>query len=236
MISFIVPAHNEEFELPRSLRALRAAADETGEPYELIVVDDSSTDRTAEIAREFGAQIVTVQARQIAAARNAGARVAEGDIFFFVDADTRIAARHLRRGMEALTNGYSGGSARIAMDGESTFAARLFLFIFSAIYFTLKLGAGAFLFTTRQNFFAAGGFDEQFFAAEETYLSMALKKIGPFCVLRDPVETSGRKVRMHGIGYVLRQFLAIMARGPRGLRSRERLALWYDGKREEHSV
>ncbi len=233
MISFIVPAHNEENELPPSLRALRAAADETGEPYELIVVDDASTDRTAEIAREFGAQVISVEARQIAAARNAGARAARGDVFFFVDADTRIAARHVRSGLAALTRGCSGGSARLTMDGETTLGAQVFLILFSAVYFTMKLGAGAFLFTTRQNFFAVGGFDEQYFAAEETYLSMALKKIGPFCVLRDPVETSGRKVRMHGTRHVVLQFLGIMARGRRGLLSRKRLALWYDGKREE---
>lgn len=236
MISFIVPAHNEEFELPRSLGALRTAADEAGEPYELIVVNDSSTDRTPEIAREFGAEVVNVNARQIAAARNAGARLARGEYFFFVDADTRITAQHVRHGLAALRSGCSGGSARMKMDGQTTLAAQAFLILFSAVYFTLRLGAGAFLFTTRQNFFAAGGFDEQYFAGEETYLSMALKKFGPFRVLREPVETSGRKVRMHGTGSVVRQFLAVIARGPRGLRSRERLPLWYDGKREEPSV
>ena len=56
MISFIVPAYNEEVELPRSLAAIRAAAEEAKEKYEMIVVDDGSTDSTADIARQSGAR------------------------------------------------------------------------------------------------------------------------------------------------------------------------------------
>ncbi len=50
MLSFIIPAHNEEQHLPATLAAIRASAEATGQPYEIVVVDDSSTDRTAEIA------------------------------------------------------------------------------------------------------------------------------------------------------------------------------------------
>jgi glycosyltransferase involved in cell wall biosynthesis len=51
VITFIVPAHNEEQLLGRTLAALHDASAEIGTPYELIVVDDASTDRTAEVAR-----------------------------------------------------------------------------------------------------------------------------------------------------------------------------------------
>jgi GT2 family glycosyltransferase len=232
MLSFIVPAHNEELELPRSLAAIRAAATEVGQPYELIVVDDSSTDATAGIARKFGAHVIPVQCRHIAAARNAGAGAAEGDIFFFVDADTRIATSHLRGALLALEAGCSGGSALLEMDGPVPFSSRIFLKIFSVLYFTGNLGAGAFLFTRAATFRAAGGFDEQYFAGEETYLSITLKKFGRFRILREPVITSGRKVRIHGTAGVLWTFLGIVLSGPRALRSRGKLDLWYDGKRE----
>src|SRR5205814_4676755 len=66
-LSFVIPAHNEEQELPETLRAIRRAADSAKEPYELIVVDDASTDATAAIAQHFGARIVPVNRRQIAA-------------------------------------------------------------------------------------------------------------------------------------------------------------------------
>ena len=51
---------------------------------------------------------------------------------------------------------------------------------FCTLYFGLNLGAGAFLFTTRRNFEATGGFDEQYFAGEEVYFSLALRKLGRF--------------------------------------------------------
>ena len=50
MVSFIVPAHNEEQLLRRTLDALTSSAQALGEPFEVIMVDHASTDRTAEIA------------------------------------------------------------------------------------------------------------------------------------------------------------------------------------------
>jgi GT2 family glycosyltransferase len=232
-LSFVVPAHNEEHELPATLRAILRAAEAAGEPFEMIVVDDASTDSTAEIARQFGAKAISVNHRQIAAVRNAGARMARGEIFFFVDADTRIAPGHVSAGIAALDAGCSGGSARVAMDVENTFWGRILLRSFSAIYFGVaRLGAGAFLFTRRESFEAVGGFDEQYFAGEEVYFSVALKKLGPFKILRQPIVTSARKLRMHSPGSILRQFLLILAGGKRAVRSRAKLALWYDGRRE----
>jgi GT2 family glycosyltransferase len=105
---------------------------------------------------------------------------------------------------------------------------------FASVYFGLNLGAGAFLFTTRRNFDVVGGFDEQYFAGEEVYFSLELKKLGAFKVLREPVVTSARKLRMHSARDFLPKFFGVIVRGPRGVRSREKLSLWYDGKRERH--
>jgi glycosyltransferase involved in cell wall biosynthesis len=233
MLSFVVPAHNEELELLETLEAIRSAGIATDKPFEIIVVDDLSTDRTPRIAEEFGARVVRVRCRHIAAVRNAGAHASTGDILFFVDADTRIKAAHVEGAIAALADGASGGSAQLRFDRAVPFWAHICFKIFCLIYFAANLGAGAFLFTSRENFFAAGGFDEQFFAAEETYLSIALKKFGRFRILRTPVITSARKVRMHRPGHVLRQSLAVIFGGPNALRSRKKLDLWYDGKREQ---
>src|SRR6185312_8545697 len=114
MISFIVPAYNEEAELPGTLRAIHSAA--VGCEYEIVVVNDGSTDATAATGEQFGARVISIERRQIAAARNAGARAARGDIFIFVDADTRIGPEHVRGATDSLGNGFAGGGSRLAFD------------------------------------------------------------------------------------------------------------------------
>ena len=102
MLSFVVPAHNEAELIGRTLAALHAAAQSLGEPYEIIVVDDASTDGTAALARDQGARVAQVNFRKIAATRNAGAREASGEMLFFVDADTVVPPRALDAALRAL--------------------------------------------------------------------------------------------------------------------------------------
>src|ERR1019366_2792714 len=118
MLSFVIPAHNEERFLAKTLASVRAAATSVGEPFELIVVDDASTDRTASIARSFDAAVIPVRLRHIAAVRNAGAREARGDVLIFVDADTFVPAATLAAGLAALAQGAVGGGARVRLDAK----------------------------------------------------------------------------------------------------------------------
>jgi len=96
-LSVVIPAYNEERYLPLLLRSLQ---NQTMVPDEVIVAD-SSTDRTPEIAREFGARVIRTPtweelgvadgpgawASGVAEARNRGARIARHDLLLFVDAD-----------------------------------------------------------------------------------------------------------------------------------------------------
>jgi glycosyltransferase involved in cell wall biosynthesis len=70
MISFIVPAHNEERWIGKCLGSIRTTMEKPGEPHEVVVVDDSSTDSTAQIAGQMGARVIRVEHRHISAARN----------------------------------------------------------------------------------------------------------------------------------------------------------------------
>ncbi len=235
MISFIIPAYNEELELSSTIASIRVAASGVTQPYEIIVVDDASTDATAELAAQAGARVISINRRQIAAARNAGARAAQGEKLFFVDADTRINPKHIYEAIAALKAGYAGGSARVITDGTIPMWGRIFVRAFCTVYFALKLGAGAFLFTTRRNFDIIVGFDEQYFIGEEVYFSLALRKLGRFKVLREPIVTSGRKLRMYSARHVFGRSLSIIIRGPRAARSRDKLDFWYNGRRENRS-
>src|SRR5207253_1410645 len=151
-------------------------------------------------------------------------------------ADTRISSSHVVDAIAALNAGYSGGSARVITDGVIPLWARLCVRVFCTVYFANNLGAGAFLFATRKNFDAIGGFDEKLFIGEEIYFSLALRKLGRFKILRAPILTSGRKLRIYSAAHILSRSLSIMLRGTRAARSRDKLELWYDGKRESHSA
>jgi cellulose synthase/poly-beta-1,6-N-acetylglucosamine synthase-like glycosyltransferase len=85
VISVIVPAYNEEAHLSACLESL--FRQEYDGEYEVLVVDDGSTDATAEVARRFGARLLSQDHRGPAAARNLGAREARGAILLFTDAD-----------------------------------------------------------------------------------------------------------------------------------------------------
>src|SRR5262249_11540777 len=118
MISFIVPAHNEERWIGACLASIRAAAEEVAEPYEMIVVDDASTDSTAPLAEAMAARILRVELRKISAVRNAGAQAAGGEVLFFVDADTQVNERAIGAAVAAMRNGAVGGGCLFELEGR----------------------------------------------------------------------------------------------------------------------
>lgn len=84
-VSIVIPAYNEERQLGDCLRAIER---QTMAPYEVIVVDNNSTDKTAEIAHSFPfVTVVKAQKQGIVFARNAGFDVATGDVIGRIDAD-----------------------------------------------------------------------------------------------------------------------------------------------------
>jgi glycosyltransferase involved in cell wall biosynthesis len=231
MVSFIVPAYNEARLLGRTLEAIHAAGAALDEPYELIVVNDSSTDETAAVAAAHGAHVVAVSYRQIAATRNAGARAAAGDRFIFVDADTIVSPATVRAAVAALARGAAGGGASLRLDGAIPWHGRLLLCVVRIVMRVGRLAAGCFLFATRAAFEAAGGFDEQLFATEELALSRALARQGRVVILRESVTSSGRKLRTFSGWEILRLLSAFAYTGARVVRDRDRLELWYGARR-----
>ena len=105
--SVIIPAHNEEAAIGQCLRSLRGM-DYPIDRYEVIVVDDASTDRTADIARENGARVITKDCSSIAEVRNTGVRMAEGEIVAHLDADMIVDPRWLGRAEEYYDAGFTG--------------------------------------------------------------------------------------------------------------------------------
>ncbi len=199
--SVIIPAYNEEAYLPRTLSYLLESMREIDEAGEIIVVDNNSSDQTAKVASEYGAEIVFEPLNQISRARNAGARVARGGYLIFLDADTLLDHKLIRAALDALESGLScGGGARVSLDGQLPGFSQFALSFWNWISSTMLLAAGCFVYCSREAFEAVGGFSEKVYASEEIWFSWALQSWGRKNNLRftiieaTPVITSMRKL------------------------------------------
>jgi glycosyltransferase involved in cell wall biosynthesis len=233
VLSFVVPAHNEEALLPKTLASIKAAMVGIDDVHEVVVVDDASTDRTWEVAASTGARVVKVDVRQISAARNVGARVAAGDILVFVDADTTVSHQVIVAVRQSMKVGAVGGGCAVHFDGHVQLWAGILEAVARWGYRIVRMAAGCFLFCTRQAFMQVGGFDEGIFAGEEAVMSSRLKKVGRFVVLREQVITSGRKLRAYSGLEITCALGRLALLGRRGVVDRQRLDLWYGPRRQD---
>ncbi len=227
MISFVIPAHNEEKLLPRTLDALHVAAKATGREYEIIVASDASTDATAAVATKKGAKVVVIDRRHIAAARNEGAKVATGDPIIFVDADTVIPTETLQAALQSLDDGAIGGGITVGLDEELSFFGRFLLGFWNTVSRLRCWAAGCFIFVRRDAFEAVGGFDEQYYVGEEIFLSTALKTQGRFVILRETVASSARKTKSHSGWETMKVIGRLLFFGRSAWKKREGLDMWY---------
>ena len=239
-ISVIVPAFNEEKLLPGSLRSIRAAMAAfapRGWESELVVCDNNSTDRTAEVARAAGAVVVFEPVNQIARARNRGAGAASGDWLIFVDADSQPGAALFADVAGAIQRGDClAGGATLRLDGHYPFAS-VVTGLWNLLSRARKWAAGSFIFCEAAAFRAVGGFNQALYASEEIDLFQRLKRLarerGRRIVIlrRHPLVTSARKLHL----YTVREHLRFLGRTVFGLgrtlRSARECHTWYDGRR-----
>jgi glycosyltransferase involved in cell wall biosynthesis len=238
-ISIVVPAFNEERLLGDSLARINLAAEafhERGWGTELIVCDNNSTDKTAQIARAAGATVVFEPVNQIARARNRGAEAAAGEWLVFVDADSHPGRPLFSDVADAIESGRClAGGATILLD-KKHFIAGWITVLWNAASRWRRLLAGSFIFCETATFRKIGGFSKELFAGEELELSQRLwqaaKESGKQVIIlhRHPLVTSARKMRLYTFREHLRLLLRLF-RDRRALTNRDACYLWYDGRR-----
>lgn len=239
-ISVVIPAFNEERLLGESLRQVRAAMTaftRRGWQAELIVCDNNSTDRTAEVARAAGATVVFEPINQIGRARNRGAEAATGEWLIFIDADTHPNAELFDDVAAQITSGrcLAGGST-ICLDGGYP-VGNLITRLWNGVSRTLHWMAGSFIFCETAAFRKLGGFDINLFVSEELELSKRLKKLARaerkkiIILHRHPILTSARKMHLYTPREHFAFLLKSILRGGKTFTNREECHTWYDGRR-----
>ena len=178
--SVIIPAYNEEQYLPRLLKSIdRARANYSGgrDQIEVVVADNASTDRTAEVAAAHGARVVHVAKRRIGAARNGGAQTASAEILCFIDADSAVHPQTF----EAIDRVMKTGKYVWGVTGATMERMSFPLFITYWMFLPMVLLTGLDIglsFCRREDFAAVGGYDESRLYAEDVKFPWALKRLG----------------------------------------------------------
>ncbi|PXA05514.1 glycosyl transferase family 2 [Coraliomargarita sinensis] len=232
--SVIIPAFNEAQELPATLAAVRTAMSAQAVPGEIVVVDNNSTDDTADVARAHGADHVVFEpVNQIARARNSGANQSRGRHLIFVDADTRISPGLLAESLDMLASGrFVGGGSIIQFEGPISAVGRFGIGLWERISKLTQIAAGSYLFCRADAFREVDGFDERLYASEEVRLSRLLKKWGRrkglrFEIIRSsPARTSARKLNWYSGPQIL-GWVFFMMLFPLAVRWRKLCGFWY---------
>jgi glycosyltransferase involved in cell wall biosynthesis len=208
-LSVIIPVYNAEAYLRQCLTSL-AASNENA--LECIVVDDGSTDNSTEVAREFGAQVLSTGGRKGPAfARNLGAKAARGEILFFIDSDvcvqpdtlSRMAAEFtMNPGVDAVMGSYDRWPS--AVNFMSQYRNLMHHYVHQQSRreaVTFWAGCGA---VRRRIFLDFGGFDEAYQspAIEDIELGYRLTAAGRKLVLCSNIEV--KHLKRWGFGSVMK--------------------------------
>jgi peptidoglycan/xylan/chitin deacetylase (PgdA/CDA1 family)/GT2 family glycosyltransferase len=211
LVSVVIPAYNEENYLRSCLESIRRQ--DYAAEYEVIVVDNASTDNTAQIARDWGAKVVYESKQSPAAARQKGAEVAAGKVIAFIDADTRAPTHWLstivwrflcKPELVSLSGPYAYADAG-KFSKITSYIGNLFSIIIDQL-FRKVFGKGSPIWgcnfaVRRSAFWEVGGFDTSIkFYGEEYELSLRLRRAGKGSIMpRLFVLTSARRLKRIGI-------------------------------------
>ncbi len=221
LISFVVPAYNEEALIASCLDAIDAEIARAGHPAEIIVVNNNSTDRTREIASSMpGVAIVDEPQRGLVPARRAGCLAARGRLIANVDADTLLP----RGWLDTVVEEFARSPGLVALSGPfihydasrtvRIVAAVFYRFAFTTyliVRFVFRAGSmmqGGNFVVLKSALDAADAFNPDFsFFGEDTELARRLSKVGSVKFSFDlPAYSSGRRLAAEGLFRVAFQY------------------------------
>ncbi|CDF02834.1 uncharacterized protein BN739_00164 [Ruminococcus sp. CAG:624] len=214
--TIVIPTHNEEKYIAKCIKAVRRAEKNVPDDnVQILVVLNRCTDRTEEIARKYGADVIYNSEKCLSKIRNAGVKAAKGRFIVTIDADSMMPYNALSKIKSMLeSNEYIGGGARPKFERMSLGI------LITEIYIVLKLlpiikKSGGILSATmfwfrKTDFELLGGFNEELVSVEDADFAKRLKALGDsknmkYGVIKKPsVITSSRKFDEFGDWYLLK--------------------------------
>jgi glycosyltransferase involved in cell wall biosynthesis len=205
MISIVIPAYNEEECIGRCLASL--AAQKTGLPHEVILVDNGSTDNTVTIAKRFRGsmplRILHERRKGRGIARRMGFAAARGDIFLSTDADVELPERWVAEMAKTLRPAHVVGAVGdVQIDDCPEFINQIYNVIRPFLAVTFRCVKGYWLLNGGNSGFkrwayeASGGFGEAMDAQDDTEFSSRVRRFGKTkFALGSCVTASGRRFR-----------------------------------------
>jgi glycosyltransferase involved in cell wall biosynthesis len=198
LISIIIPAHNEERYLGGTLEALRH---QNYSCFEIIVVANGCTDRTAEVARGRCERLIVLSQKGLGVSRNLGARMARGEILVFLDADTTLEPMALRVIAEDFAKGDGAATLKGRPDSEQFRYRMIYAYKNFTHRHSLHCGSSGVIICWRKDFIRCGGFDEGLEISENSELIGRLKGFGKYKYIGGvAATTSMRRFARRGFG------------------------------------
>ncbi len=193
-VVFVVPARNEAKHIKLCLDSINGQLQTSQEPLSIsiVVVDNQSTDQTAEIAQQCGARTTEVQPGNAGRARNKGVSESESDFIAFIDADCVLPQDWLTHCLENLLapGVVAVGAPQASAQQDATWVERTWVDCItksSSHTWEAATWLPAFnLLLRRSDFIAAGQFDESLQTCEDSDLSFRLSKTGQLRTVQHP--------------------------------------------------
>ena len=203
LVSVVIPAYNEEKYICSTLSSLLESVKKTDLNFEVILIDNNSSDDTTKVAQKFNKDLnlriirETVQGRGAARAR--GFREAKGRIILSADADTLFDEDWINTLVKGLENGAGAIATSCKIVDCSSLTNAMFNFMQPklAVLYRIFFGhywLGGFSFSiTRPLYEASGGFDSTLQTLEDVDLSFKVSRLGKIKFINKPVIFSGRR-------------------------------------------
>lgn len=201
-ISIVIPAFNEEKYIEASLQSL---VDQNTNNFEVILVDNNSTDNTVKIAEKFkdvlNLKIINEKKQGRGAARARGFQEAKGDIILSADADTIVYKDWIETLIKDLKGDIVATTTSTQIHDCSKLTNLMFNFLQPQILIVYRLFSGHFWVNAysfailRSAYLKTGGFNPSLQAQEDVDLSFKIAKIGKVKLIRKPVIFSGRRFK-----------------------------------------